>query len=185
MDFLAADIPVSSEYIKRYSNSSSKADIYSDNIINDAAGIEEMLSAKAGYNSIDLVAGLAEDSPDIIKLLMRYSLSTDKTLSFRASYVLTRVQENAGNKLKPWYGEILKSLPGLKNESVIRSFLKIVNLAGVDQLSKDDHGLLADRCFTILNDGKSAIAIKAYSMEALYNLTQKISRALNRACSYN
>lgn len=172
VDFLSADIPVSMEYAERFSANSSLADNKKDSIIEAASGIEEMLSEKSGFGSIDLIAGLAEDRPDIITLLMQFSLSSDNALAFRASYVLTKVQENAGNNLKPWYREIVEALPGLKTDSVIRSFLKIINLAGVDQLTRDDHGLLADSCFTMLNNGKSAIAVKAYSMEALYNLTQ-------------
>jgi hypothetical protein len=66
--------------------------------------------------------------------------------------------------------EIVEALQKLNNESVQRSFLRIISFSDISQISKKHHGLLADHCFTALKSGFSAIAIKAYSMEILYKL---------------
>ena len=40
----------------------------------------------------------------------------------------------------------------------------------MNQLGTKHHGMLAEYCFSALRSGFTAIAIKAYSMEALYKL---------------
>jgi 8-oxo-dGTP diphosphatase len=57
------------------------------------------------------------------------------------------------------------------NESVQRSFLRILSLSNLENLNGRHHGLLADYSFAALNSGLSAIAIKAYTMEILYKLS--------------
>ena len=39
------------------------------------------------------------------------------------------------------------------------------------EIDSHKHGILADFCFSTLNSGFSAIAVKAYSMEILYRLS--------------
>jgi hypothetical protein len=47
----------------------------------------------------------------------------------------------------------------------------LISLKDINSIDKKFHGILAEYCFSKLNSGFSAIAIKAYSMEIVYNLT--------------
>jgi len=74
----------------------------------------------------------------------------------------------------------------IDNESTERSFLRILSMTDLRQLSEQYHGILADHCFKALNSGSSAIAIKAYSMEIIYrlaiiypNLANELSSSIN------
>lgn len=171
VDFSEADIPVAMEYIRKYGEGHMPAEDPEPDAAVDSAGIKEMLAGKTGFGAIDLLAELAVENTGIRHLLMKYSLGTDSTLAFRASYTLTRVEESKPGVLKPLYGQMISSLSTLANESVARSFLKIINLSGTENINERDHGILAENCFSLLNKGRSAIAIKAYCMEAIYNLT--------------
>jgi hypothetical protein len=71
----------------------------------------------------------------------------------------------------PYLAEIIEALPRFDNESVVRSFLRILSLSDLENLSERHHGLLAEYSFAALNSGLSAIAIKAYTMEILYKLS--------------
>jgi len=71
----------------------------------------------------------------------------------------------------PHLSELVESLPMIDNESVQRSFLRMISLSDSGKLSSRNHGILADHCFTMLRSGISAIAVKAYSMDILYNLS--------------
>lgn len=171
VDFSEADIPVAKEYIRKYGKVVEQPGDSDQAAYVDSAGIEELLAGKSGYGAIDMVAELAAGNTGVRDLLMKFSLGTDSTLGFRASYTLIKVEENEPGFLKPLYGQMINSLSTIVNESVSRSFLKIINMAGIESISESDHGRLAENCFNLLNNGRSAIAIKAYCMEALYNLT--------------
>ena len=62
-------------------------------------------------------------------------------------------------------------MPRFDNDSVVRSFLRILSLSDVARLPEKQQGLLADHCFSKLDSADSPVAIKAYSMEILYRLS--------------
>ncbi len=103
---------------------------------------------------------------------MNFSLGENQTLAFRSSYTLHKAEEKRPGLLKNYYGKMIEAMPSLHNESVIRSFQNIIITAGVKDLSDGEQGILADSCFSWLNDPASAIAIKAYSMELIYQLSE-------------
>src|SRR5690606_17297062 len=72
--------------------------------------------------------------------------------------------------INPYLPGMVEKLNTLNNVSAERSFLRIISLSDLSQLSLKHHGILADHCFRALNSGFSAIAIKAYSMEVIYRL---------------
>jgi hypothetical protein len=102
---------------------------------------------------------------------MEYSYIGDKKLAFRASWTLTKVCDKYPELIYPYLAEIIEALPRIGYESVQRSFLRILSLSDLGNLTGRHHGLLADHCFAALNSGLSAIAIKAYTMEILYKLS--------------
>jgi hypothetical protein len=79
----------------------------------------------------------------------------------------------------PHLDKIIVALAKLKNESAIRSLLRIISLSDMERISVRNHGILADHCFSLLRSGFSAIAIKAYSMEILYRLVLKYPELRN------
>lgn len=171
VDFSEADVPVAEQYMVLYGGEDKIEIEYDNSMPDNTKGIEEMLSGKSGFWSIDLLTSMALEDSRIINLLLKFSLEGDSTLSFRASYALTKIEEAKPGELKPFYGRLISSLPSLIHVGVTRSFLKILTLTRLDELDQKHYGVLADSCFGWLNDSKSAIAIKAYSMELLYNLT--------------
>jgi 8-oxo-dGTP diphosphatase len=172
IDFSEADIPVAEEYMNLSSVKIMELESEANDSEPDLAGIKELLGGKSGFGAIDLLVETAIDNPEVLRELYNFSLGNDSTLAFRAAYSVQKVAESNIDLIRQYLSKIIGSFPSLKNESVIRSFLKIINMAGVRELSEEEHGILADCSFNWLNDGESAIAIKAYSMEALYNLSE-------------
>ena len=191
IDFAEADIPVAGQYTalvnsEKVKGNSAPARVSSlpDDL---ASGIIEMLSARAGFESVHLLAESAAGEESYTRALLGFSVSDDEKLAFRASYVLVKVAEKDHRLLHPWVNDMVLLLPGLESESVIRSFLKILTLTGVELLGEEQRGILADRCFEWLDNGSTAIAIKAYSMELLYylakiypSLVTELSASINR-----
>ena len=173
VDFSEADIDVARNYVLTI-----KTDIISEvqpltqtlkpeHIDND---LHEMISTLMSRAEADWIANSARENPVIFNKLLEYSYSTDQKLAFRSSWALTKVCDNYPEMIVPELPAIIETLNKLDNESVQRSFLRILSFSDISILSNKHQGILADHCFNSLRSGFSAIAIKAYSMEILYKL---------------
>lgn len=175
MDLCEADILVARSYLDKYNWTDKKEDkpARAGGDINQTQKeeVKEMLAGKGGYNSCDLLAESSLENPALLDLLVEYSFSEDKQLAFRASYCITRAEEKAPGVAEQYYSRFIKALPLLDNEAVIRAFLWILVKYDFGRLDEVQHGLIADSCFRWLNSAASAVAIKAYSMDALHKLT--------------
>jgi 8-oxo-dGTP diphosphatase len=137
----------------------------------DDADLQAMINNMMGMQEAEWVAALAIENPVVFNKLLEYSYSKDRKLAFRASWTLSKACDKFPELIYPHLPAIVESLPLFDNESVQRSFLRIISLSEIANLTSHHHGILADHCFAMLNSGFSAIAIKAYSMEILYNLS--------------
>ena len=175
IDFSEADIPVAIQYLRQSEKSGAEKDYsqVSGEKVSSTFNEEElksMINNMMSMQEADWLATSALENPVLFSKLLEYSYSHDKKLAFRASWTISKVCDKFPAIILPHLDEIVKSLPKSDNESVIRSFLRILSLNDLEKLSSSQHGLLADYCFTSLADVDSAVAIKAYSMEILYKL---------------
>ena len=172
IDFCEADIIVA----KRYSGSAdtsekTSSENTSETSAVDDSGLRQIITNLSSMKEVEWFCDSALENHAIFRKLLEYSWASDKKLSFRASWILTKVCDKFPEIIYPHLAQIVDALPEIDNESVERSFLRILSLSDVAQLSEKHHGLLADYCFSELNSATSAIAIKAYSMEILYRLS--------------
>jgi 8-oxo-dGTP diphosphatase len=173
INFSEADIPVAKNYIESagiLANPENPDSRESDKVMDVDKELQIMINRMLSMKEADWIASSAIDNPDIFKKLLEYSFSDDKKLAFHASWTLTKVCDKYPEIIFPHLAEIIESLEKIDNESVQRSFLRIISLTNMSRIGTKHHGILADHCFTALRSGFSAIAIKAYSMETLYKL---------------
>jgi 8-oxo-dGTP diphosphatase len=173
IDFSEADVFVVENYIA----SASSVPIFEKEKVTETftsedvdSGLQNMVNSMISMKEADWIATSAIENPAIFNKLLEYSFSDDKKLAFRASWTLTKVCDKFPEIIYPFLPEIIESLDKIDNESAQRSFLRIISLGTIDNLSVKHHGILAEHCFGALKSGFSAIAIKAYSMEVLYKL---------------
>jgi 8-oxo-dGTP diphosphatase len=173
IDFSAADVFVAKNYLDKI-----KTESYNDvpNIkspeseYNEDAELQAIVNNMMSMKEAEWVATSAIENPAIFIKLFEYSHSSDKKLAFRASWTLTKVCDRFPELIYPYLSQIVDELAGIESESTLRSFLRIISLSDLEKINTRQHGLLADFCFSKLNSGLSAIAIKAYSMEIVYRL---------------
>lgn len=174
VDFSEADIPVANQYIaslkeKHVTNAQTLSDKAQSAL--DDAELQSMINSMMSMQEADWMASSAVENPAIFHKLLEYSYTSDRKLAFRASWTLTKVCDRYPEMLFPYLSDIIEALPRVINESVQRSFLRILSLSNLDNLTERHHGLLAEYSFVALNSGFSAIAIKAYAMEILFRLS--------------
>jgi 8-oxo-dGTP diphosphatase len=171
-DFSEADIIVVNNYLKiqPLNEGVSVHPPITDNNMADDEDLKSMVIDMMGMKNAEWVATSAIENPAIFRKLLEYSYSDDKKLAFHASWILTKVCDKYPEIIDPFLPEIVEKLGRIDNESAQRSFLRIISLSEIKEISSRHHGLLADHCFAALKSGFSAIAIKAYSMEILYKM---------------
>ena len=176
VDFSEADIPVAKNYLEGIDYCpSAKAEATVEPVEDETGntGIRSMIERMMSTREVDWLAASAIENPVLFRKLLEYSYSADHKLAFHSSWILTKVSDRAPELFYPHLDEIVDGLVRLDNESAIRSLLRIVSQSGIEELSGNKHGLLADYCFSQLRSGFSAIAVKVYSMEILYRLISK------------
>jgi 8-oxo-dGTP diphosphatase len=182
VDFSEADITVAAEYLEQIKSDGKNPFQSESTIAPDFADDEElqsMVNRMMSVQEAEWVATSAIENPALFDKLLEYSFSDDDKLAFRASWTLTKVCDKYPELIYPHMSMIIGTLANIENESVMRSFLRIISLSDMERISGKQHGILADHCFRLLRSGFSAIAVKAYSMEILYRLVLKYPEMRN------
>jgi 8-oxo-dGTP diphosphatase len=173
-DYSEADVIVARSYVERTkakpSDEKQRVSLQTDDL-SDNSDLQTFVNNMMGRKEAEWLAASAIENPATFMKLFEFSLSSDKSLSFRASWTLTKVCDRFPEIIYPYLGPIVETLCKLENESTIRSLLRIVSLSDLEKIDSHQQGLLADFCFNKLNSGVSAIAVKAYAMEILFKLT--------------
>ena len=171
-DFLGADILVAEAYLKniRVTEDETEDTSETEQQTYNEEDLRSMVGSMMGIKEAEWVAESAAGNVEILKKLLEYSFSDDKKLAFRASWTLSKVFDRYPEMLNPDLERMIETLDSLENESVQRSFLRMISHGDLDKISIRHHGILADHCFKMLKSGFSAIAVKAYSMEIIYKL---------------
>lgn len=172
--FSEADVPVAEEYLMSINF---EEDPMSEIPTASAESFREddlvlMLENTHGRKEAEWLAELAAEKEDVLSRLINYSFSANDKLSSKASWSLSKVYDKHPETLVPFIPGIIGSLDRLENESVRRSFMKIISLSDITVVTRKHQGILADYCFRMLRSGFSSIAVKAYSMEIIYRLAQ-------------
>jgi 8-oxo-dGTP diphosphatase len=171
IDFSEADVPVAQSYFKHsvLPVQTGEDQVSGKQIFNEEE-FRTMVGTLMGTGEAEYIARSAFENEAVLRKLQEYSFSDDRKLAFHSSWILSKVYEKypeiAGQNLNIF----IDALDSVENESVLRSFLKIISLSELGQLTQKHHGILADCCFRYLRSGTSAIAVKAYSMEIIYKL---------------
>jgi len=174
VDFSEADISVAYEYLKDNESAQSYKDKNEepDHRTYNEEDLRSMVGGMMGTKEAEWIAESAIANGEILRRLVEYSFSEEKKLAFRASWTLSKVYDKYPELIHSDLQRIIESLDKLDNESVQRSFLKMISMSDLNMVSSKHHGILADHCFRMLRSGFSAVAIKAYSMEIIYRLAQ-------------
>ncbi len=169
IDFCEADVEVARRFIDSVSEGTS---VLSSDPSKDLKDLEQVIEKVRSAVEADWYAGSAADSPEMMNTLISFTFSANGRLSSRASWILGKLADRKPEALLPFMNRFIDGLSGIRNDSTMRSVLRILSLTDPVRIGTDRHGLLADYCFNALNSGFTTIAIKAYSMDILYNLVQ-------------
>jgi 8-oxo-dGTP diphosphatase len=186
VDFCEADIVVASRYLESNTltdvTTAGKIDDRSQ-VLSDDKELRKLVGTMMRTKEAEWMAGSAVSDQAVLGALLEFSFSDDSRLAFHASWTLTKACDLDPGIIYPYLDNMVEKLENLGNESALRSILRIISLTDIDRISKRNHGILADRCFSLLRSGFSAVAVKVYSMEILYKLVLKYPELRNELSS--
>lgn len=102
--------------------------------------------------------------------LMKLFLTGEYRVTQRAGWPLTYCAQIHPEFLSSHYKKLMDKLdePG-QNDAVIRNVVRMFQFVEIPELY---HGRLMDRCFQLIADHDVAVAIKAFSLTVIENLTK-------------
>lgn len=180
VDFTKADIPVAQEYMELYADTyltpekHQTAGIFTsdaDNVVVSDDELKNMIYRMHGSAEIGWIASSAVLNPLLLQKFLEFTDDGDTRLVFRASWALSKACMLNPDVFMPIMPLVVEKLLNTKNGSAMRSFLKIISITGTASLTESLQGRLVEYCFSMLRSPFSAIAVKVYSLDVLYDIS--------------
>lgn len=169
LDMTAADIPVAEQYLALNSPVPEQLAEVPEQVLSAEAGTElaKMVGRISSVNEITMVAKSAVSDPVLLSQLVTLSSSHEKRVGFMASWALSKVADINIEPLTPFLSSLIDALPGVPNESVQRSFMRVLMKSGTAKIPRSHHAKLIEYCMGIMRTENTPVAPKAYGMEIL------------------
>lgn len=169
LDMTAADIPVARQYFSQHEAPVIQESEETHTVITAEAGEEmaRMLSRITSTYEITMVAHSAVSDPVLLSQLVTLSSSQEKRVGFMASWALSKVSDKNTEVLSPFLAAMIDALPGVPNESVQRSFMRVIMKSDISNIPRSHHAKLIEYCLGIMHTANMPVAPKAYGMEIL------------------
>jgi len=169
LDMTAADIPVAEQYMALNSQVAEPVTAVPEQVLTAEAGAElaKMVGRISSVNEITMVAKSAVSDTVLLSQLVTLSSSHEKRVGFMASWALSKVADMNIELLTPFLASLVDALPGVPNESVQRSFMRVLMKSGTSLIPQSHHAKLIEYCMGIMRTENTPVAPKAYGMEIL------------------
>ena len=102
-------------------------------------------------------------------LLVEIAFYSNETKSWRAAYVLDKVNDLNPELLLPYLKPMLDQLKVESNSSKKRHFLKLLSQ---NKIPEDYNGFLFDYCIQHINSANEPPAVRVHAMQNLFNLAE-------------
>ena len=169
LDMTAADIPVASQYAAGHRCEVNRETEEDTARITAEAGEElaKMIARVSSVEEITMVAQSAVSDTNLLSQLVTLCSSTEKRVGFMASWALSKVVDVDPKMMAPFLPLIIDALPSAPNESVQRSFMRVLTKSEIADIPQSHHAKLIDYCMTAMRGQNVPVAPKAYGMEIL------------------
>lgn len=132
--------------------------------------IREFLEIGTSRLNADILVDKIEEDSDVFEEVWKIMLEDTYPLSMRASWVICHFAKKHPYFLEPRLSEIIAILPAISTESVWRNMLNIISMLPIPEKHR---GYLFEFCYGLVESPGTAIAVRAYAMTILYNISNK------------
>ncbi len=169
LDMTAADIPVAKQYSSVHIDFTITDQESPDPVVTAEAGDEmaRMMGRVTSTEEITMIAGSAAADATLLSQLVTLSSSREKRVGFMSSWALSKVSDINPALLSPYLAMMIDALPVVPNESVQRSFMRVIMRSDINDIPQSHHTVLIDYCMSIMRERNTPVAPRAYGMEIL------------------
>jgi 8-oxo-dGTP diphosphatase len=169
LDMTAADIPVARQYSSAHNDITVTDHESPEPVLTAEAGDElaRMMGRVSSTQEITMIAGSAAADATLLSQLVTLSSSIEKRVGFMSSWALSKVSDINPSLLSPYLAMMIDTLPAVPNESVQRSFMRVIMRSNINDIPQSHHTVLIDYCMAIMRERNTPVAPKAYGMEIL------------------
>jgi hypothetical protein len=127
------------------------------------------------FNALELAKTILKNN--IENELLVYALNKNQMLSNRAMWVLSHCADLDFERIKPFQVKLINHLKNKNIHSgVIRSVLRIFQ---EQPIPKKHESFMIDKCFEYIKNPKEAIAVRAFAMTVVYNISKPYPELLS------
>lgn len=101
------------------------------------------------------------------KNLMEIALYDSNKKSWRAAYLIDKINDSFPELLFPYLQEMIDQVRIEKSSGKKRHFLKLISL---NELNKNQQGFIFDFCIETLKSAKEPAAVRVHAMQILHNI---------------
>jgi hypothetical protein len=132
--------------------------------------LETLLVLESSRRNTDLVADLVLKKPELFAELVNFLLKNEHPVSWKAAWVADAVSEKRPDLLEPHLDEMIAGIESFNNDGVKREVLRMLSRCSFNE---SQMGSLISHCFNWLTSAKESVAVKMFSMEILYRISQQ------------
>ncbi len=130
----------------------------------------EDLLADSSRKTVDIAVSFIGDDPVLFQKMLDFALLDKYPYAMRAARVIQVISEANPIRLAPFIDTIVLAMPHFKTGGLNRSMLRVLAFH-IDEMSEEQLGILVDVCFRNVLNSKEKPAIKVYSMDILYEIS--------------
>ncbi len=108
-------------------------------------------------------------NPGYYQLTMDIALNDSHQKSWRAAYLIDKINDLYPDLLKPYLNELIEQVKKEKSESKKRHFLKLISM---NELTNQQQGFLFDYCIQTFTSPEP-VAVRVHALQIAYNISLK------------
>ena len=123
------------------------------------------------------ISEYACSTPERFEELMQCFLSNEYRLAQRAAWSVSWAAQKNPNLVKPYIKDLVAQLPRKDvHDAVIRNSVRVLQQI---EIPESLHGDLMNNCFSFIESKSTPVAIKAFSLTTLFNLSKFYPEIIN------
>lgn len=131
---------------------------------------DELMDLIDSWENLQYLQNEIVRNPEMYLLLTEIAFYNDNPKSWRAAYLIDKINDNYPDLLLPFLNEMIEQLKIERSESKKRHFLKLISM---NDLPLEQLGFLTDFCICVFTSAKEPVAVRVHAMQVLYNISEK------------
>ncbi len=129
----------------------------------------ELIDLINSWENLQYLQNELVKKPELYRLLIEIAFYDENPKSWRAAYLVDKINDNYPELLRPFINEMIEQLKVERNESKKRHFLKLTSL---NELPIEQLGFLTDFCIDVFTSDKEPVAVRVHAVQVLFNISE-------------